>query len=229
MTNRNSLVNKVLFDKDNKTVSSVDQEKMEESVQSETSEDRTAREADTNKSSGNKNSYANIGYEPSYQEFVDLVDNGYYVTTQTALRILKDQKLSEQQTARIKKYMNDVSSILAHDLVPMAKEYSTLESFIGAVESLYKQNDELGVITSINLGSIVAGAVDNSIYRAVDEKVERSKAAKFVCHNSMSNLINTTGYIHYSIRSSNKNFENELIAEIQNIINKFNEKSNQFY
>lgn len=142
MTNRNSLVNKVLFDKDNKTVSSVDQEKMEESVQSETSEDRTAREADTNKSSGNKNSYANIGYEPSYQEFVDLVDNGYYVTTQTALRILKDQKLSEQQTARIKKYMNDVSSILAHDLVPMAKEYSTLESFIGAVESLYKQNDE---------------------------------------------------------------------------------------
>ncbi len=91
-------------------------------------------------------------------------------------------------------------------------------------QGVYKQNDELGVITSINLGSIVAGAVDNSIYRAVDEKIERSKAAKFVCHNSMSNLINTTGYIHYSIRSSNKNFENELIAEIQNIINKFNEK-----
>ena len=91
-------------------------------------------------------------------------------------------------------------------------------------QGVYRKSDELGVITSINLGSIVAGAVDNSIYRAVNEKIERSKAAKFVCHNSMSNLINTTGYIHYSIRSSNKSYENELIAEIQNIINQFNEK-----
>ena len=64
-------------------------------------------------------------------------------------------------------------------------------------QGVYKQSDELGVITSINLGSIVAGAVDNSIYRAVNEKIERSKAAKFVCHNSMTNLINTTGYINY--------------------------------
>ena len=91
-------------------------------------------------------------------------------------------------------------------------------------QGVYRENEELGVITSINIGSIVSGGIDNSVYRAVDEKIERSKAAKFVCHNSMSNLINTTGYIHYSIRSSNKNFEDELIAEIQNIINEFNEK-----
>ena len=75
-------------------------------------------------------------------------------------------------------------------------------------QGVYRKSDELGVITSINLGSIVAGAVDNSIYIDVNEKIERSKAAKFVCHNSMSNLINTTGYIHYSIRSSNKSYEN---------------------
>lgn len=42
-------------------------------------------------------------------------------------------------------------------------------------QGVYKQSDELGVITSINLGSIVAGAVDNSIYRAVDEKLKGQK------------------------------------------------------
>ncbi len=91
-------------------------------------------------------------------------------------------------------------------------------------QGVYKENEELGVITSINLGSIIAGAVDNSIYRAVNEKTERSKAAKFACFNSMTNLINTTGYLHYSIRSSNKNYENELLDEINNIINEFNKK-----
>ncbi len=90
-------------------------------------------------------------------------------------------------------------------------------------QGVYKEN-ELGVITSINLGSIVAGGVDNSIYSAVENKIERTDAARFVCFKSMSNLINTKAYAHYSLRSSDKNFENELISKIQDIIFKFNEK-----
>ena len=90
-------------------------------------------------------------------------------------------------------------------------------------QGVYKQN-ELGVITSINLGSIVAGGVDNSVYAAVENKIERNNAAEYVCFNSMSNLINTKGYVHYSVRSSNKEYEFELINNIKAIISKFNEK-----
>lgn len=90
-------------------------------------------------------------------------------------------------------------------------------------QGVYKK-DELGVITSINLGSIVGGAVDNSIYSAVENKIERSSAAKYICHNSMSNLINTKGYAHYSLRSSNKEYELELVNKIQEIIDNFNKK-----
>lgn len=90
-------------------------------------------------------------------------------------------------------------------------------------QGVYKEN-ELGVITSINLGSIVAGGVDSSIYSAVENKVERKDAAQYVCFKSMSNLINTKAFAHYSLRSSNKEYELQLIADIKNIINKFNEK-----
>lgn len=90
-------------------------------------------------------------------------------------------------------------------------------------QGVYKEN-ELGVITSINLGSIVAGGVDNSIYSAVENKVERKDAAQYVCFKSMSNLINTKAFAHYSLRSSNKEYELQLISDIKNIINKFNEK-----
>ena len=90
-------------------------------------------------------------------------------------------------------------------------------------QGVYKEN-ELGVITSINLGSIVTGGVNNSIYAAYENNIERDKAAEYVCFKSMSNLINTTGYAHYSLRSSNKDFELELIDKIQKIIDKFNDK-----
>ncbi len=90
-------------------------------------------------------------------------------------------------------------------------------------QGVYKQN-ELGVITSINLGSIVAGGVDNSIFSAVENKIERSEAAKYVCFKSMSNLINTKAFAHYSLRSSDKEIELELTGKIQNIIDEFNKK-----
>ena len=94
-------------------------------------------------------------------------------------------------------------------------------------QGVYKQ-DELGVITSINLGSIVAGGVDNSIYSAVENKIEKTNAAEYVCFKSMSNLINTKAYAHYSLRSSNKKYEEELISKIKTIINKFNLKYGEF-
>ena len=90
-------------------------------------------------------------------------------------------------------------------------------------QGVYKEND-LGVITSINLGSVVAGGVDNSIYSAVENKIERKDAPRYVCFKSMSNLINTKGYAHYSLRSSDKEIEIELINKIKDIIKEFNKK-----
>lgn len=90
-------------------------------------------------------------------------------------------------------------------------------------QGVYKEN-ELGVITSINLGSIVAGGVDNSVYSAVENKVERKDTAEYVCFKSMSNLINTKAFAHYSLRSSDKDFELELIGKIQDIVKEFNKK-----
>ncbi|MCD8024806.1 MAG: M20/M25/M40 family metallo-hydrolase [Candidatus Gastranaerophilales bacterium] len=90
-------------------------------------------------------------------------------------------------------------------------------------QGVYCKN-ELGVITSINLGSIVAGGVDNSIYQAVENNIAPADAAQYVCFKSMSNLINTKAYAHYSLRSSDTDKENELTEKIQKIIDNFNEK-----
>ena len=80
--------------------------------------------------------------------------------------------------------------------------------------------DETGTITSINLGSIIGGGVENALYEAVKRNLKGSAAVEFVAKNSMSNIINTQAHAHYSIRSSDIKAKDALIDEIQNTAKK---------
>lgn len=77
-------------------------------------------------------------------------------------------------------------------------------------------------ITSCNLGSIVAGATDIGLERLI-EHPENHKSEDLVALCA-DNVINTKAFAHYSLRSSNKKYEDELIKKFQKIIDKFNKK-----
>lgn len=87
----------------------------------------------------------------------------------------------------------------------------------------YDENDE-STVTSINLGSIIAGGVENALYQAVKNNLKGKDAVEFVSKNSMSNIINTLALAHYSIRSSDTKTQEELISEIRNIVDEFNHR-----
>ncbi len=87
-------------------------------------------------------------------------------------------------------------------------------------------------ITSCNLGSIVAGAVDIGLERMF-EKVKKNDEiqkpySKTLISLCADNVINTKAYAHYSLRSSVKKYEDELINKFQKKIDKFNRKYNDF-
>lgn len=92
-------------------------------------------------------------------------------------------------------------------------------------QGVYKA-DETGTITSINLGSIIGGGVENALYQAVKQGLKGAAAVEFVSKNSMSNIINTSAFAHYSVRSSDLKVQDELIQKIRNIIDEFNTKHN---
>ncbi len=79
--------------------------------------------------------------------------------------------------------------------------------------------DDTGVITSINAGAIVGGGVKN-----IATEKQGADFALFLTEKAMSNIINTDAFALYSIRSSNKANEAELIAGIEKTINAFNQK-----
>lgn len=82
-------------------------------------------------------------------------------------------------------------------------------------QGVYYKN-KTGVITSINAGAIIGGGVENSIKDFDNEKD--------IVEHAMTNLINTDAYAIYSLRSADKKKEDELIAKVQKIVNKFNKK-----
>ncbi len=89
---------------------------------------------------------------------------------------------------------------------------------------LYKQENGF-TTTSCNLGSIIAGSTDIGIERLLEkeEKIEKpySKSLISLCAD---NIINTSAYAHYSLRSSSKKYEEELLKKFQKEIDKFNKK-----
>lgn len=90
-------------------------------------------------------------------------------------------------------------------------------------QGVYKE-DEYGVITSINIGSVIGGGVESAIKSLSTENIETSQYIDYVARNSMSNIINTKAQAHYSIRSSDYQTEKNLIEEIKNIVASFNNK-----
>lgn len=90
-------------------------------------------------------------------------------------------------------------------------------------QGVYKA-DETGTVTSINLGSVIGGGVENALYQAVKQGLKGTAAVEFVSKNSMSNIINTSAFAHYSLRSSDLKTQEELVNKIRLIIDEFNKK-----
>lgn len=84
--------------------------------------------------------------------------------------------------------------------------------------------DETGTITSINLGTIIAGNIQNTASKIVSDKIESKNYLDYFIENSVTNVINTEAKASYSIRSASIEKENELKKLIQEIIAEFNSK-----
>lgn len=84
--------------------------------------------------------------------------------------------------------------------------------------------DETGVITSCNLGAIVAGGIQNSVANLVEKGIKTNDYITEIMKKTSTNIINTLGMASYSIRSASVAKEEELKALMQSIVDKFNEK-----
>ena len=105
-----------------------------------------------------------------------------------------------------------------------ANAVKLIAELINAIpQGVYKAN-ELGVITSINIGSVIGGGVEPCIKQISDESIKADSYIDYISEKSMTNLINTRARARYSIRSSEVSTENELIAKIQQIVADFNKK-----
>ena len=84
--------------------------------------------------------------------------------------------------------------------------------------------DETGVITSCNLGAVIAGGVQNSVASIVEKGVKTNDYITEIMKKTSTNIINVLGMASYSIRSASVAKENELKALMQSIVDKFNQK-----
>jgi len=85
-------------------------------------------------------------------------------------------------------------------------------------------SDETGVITSCNLGAIVAGGIQNSVASIVEKGIKTNDYITEIMKKTSTNIINTLGMASYSIRSASTAKENELKDLMKSIVDKFNEK-----
>ena len=107
------------------------------------------------------------------------------------------------------------------------KRYNAAKLIADLVSKLpngvYKKENGF-TITSCNLGSIVAGATDIGIERLLEKNEIEKPYSKSLIALCADTVINTKAYAHYSLRSSNKKYEEKLIGKFQKIIDKFNSK-----
>lgn len=83
-------------------------------------------------------------------------------------------------------------------------------------------SDETGTITSINLGTLIGGNIQNTVSGIVNNKVVLEDYLPYFMENSITNVINTDAQAKYAIRSASVEKENELKQIIQNEIDEFN-------
>ena len=84
--------------------------------------------------------------------------------------------------------------------------------------------DETGVITSCNLGAIVAGVIQNSVASIVEKGIKTNDYITEIMKKTSTNIINVLGMASYSIRSASVEKEEELKALMSSIVDKFNHK-----
>lgn len=85
-------------------------------------------------------------------------------------------------------------------------------------------SDKTGVITSCNLGAIVAGGIQNSVASIVEKGIKTNDYITEIFKKTSTNIINTLGMASYSIRSASVAKENELKSLMQSFVDKFNKK-----
>ena len=84
--------------------------------------------------------------------------------------------------------------------------------------------DETGVITSCNIGAIIAGGIQNAVSALVADNVKSSDYITEINERASTNIINTDAKACYSIRSASVEKENELKELMKSIVDKFNKK-----
>lgn len=84
--------------------------------------------------------------------------------------------------------------------------------------------NETGTITSINLGTVIGGNIQNNATKIVSDKIESKNYLNYFIENAVTNVINTNAKASYSIRSASVEKENELKQIIQNDVDEFNLK-----
>ena len=84
--------------------------------------------------------------------------------------------------------------------------------------------DEYGVVTSINLGVIVGGGIHTAIDSIKEEKMKSNQYHDCIMEKAVTNVINTKAGAVYSIRSSSRKHEENLINEVKVIVDNFNKK-----
>jgi len=84
--------------------------------------------------------------------------------------------------------------------------------------------DKTGTITSINLGMLIGGNIQNSMSKIVSDGIVLDDYYDYFMKNAVTNVINASAEAVYSIRSASVEKETELINIINEEINEFNKK-----
>ena len=84
--------------------------------------------------------------------------------------------------------------------------------------------DETGVITSCNLGALVAGGIQNSVASIVEKGIKTNDYITEIMKKTSTNIINVLGIASYSIRSASTAREEALKTLMASIVAKFNKK-----
>ena len=84
--------------------------------------------------------------------------------------------------------------------------------------------DETGVITSCNLGAVVAGGIQNSVASIVEQGIKTNDYITEIMKKTSTNIINVLGMASYSIRSASVVKENELKDLMKSLVEEFNKQ-----
>ena len=90
-------------------------------------------------------------------------------------------------------------------------------------QGVYKK-DEFGVVTSINLGVIIGGGIETAVDNIKTSDMKSNQYLDYILEKAVTNVINIKAGAAYSIRSSSREYEKNLLEEIKVIIDKFNKK-----